>query len=219
MTPIRLALALTASLVLVGCSGDNTTASPTTPAEASQQATTDPAIGTAAPPLDVSTWTPEPAPSGQDGQPRGLDLDPAQVDQKDPIAVANAFAATILTSDASIDLSPVDADRRAARWATDDYAATLTEPRPGSGGADWLELERDSGYLSAELSEHPAVEAGLLDVDGLVTEVPILATVTAHDADLPPRDTSVLVTLIRTDTDQPWQVTDWYDDDAQGGTP
>lgn len=219
MTRTRLVLALTASVVLTACNGESTNPSPNPPTQTSQQQTSEPAIGTAAPPMDVSTWTPEPAPTGQDGQPRGLELDPEQVERTDPVAVAEAFTRTILTSDAAIDLSPTDADRRAAQWATEDYANTLNEARPGSGGAQWLALEKEEGYLAVELTEHPAVEAELIDLDGLVTEVPLLATITAHDADLPTRETSVLVTLIRTDTDQPWQVTDWYDDDAQGGTP
>lgn len=220
-TPRVTAALLLTGLILAGCSGENAPDSPTgAPVDVEQQTPTRPAIGTAAPPpMDASNWTPESAPSGQGGQPRGLDLDPEQVDTTDAIAVANAFAATILTSDAAIDASPIDADRRAARWATSEYAAVLTESRPGSGGASWLALERDNGYLSVELTAHPAVDAGLVDVSGLLTEVPILAVITAHDADVPPRESSVLVTLVRTDTDQPWQVNNWYDDEAQGGTP
>lgn len=167
------------------------------------------------PPPDLSTWTPEPAPSGQTGTPRGLDLDPADVDETDPFQVANAFAMTMLTPDALIDRSPADVSRRAAAWADQPYAEALRADRPAGGGAQWVALGQRQGYLSVQLQTHPAVEDGLVapEPEQLTVDVPILAIVTAHDADLPEQHIAALVSLHRTSPDAPWRVYEWTQED------
>lgn len=188
---------------------------PTTPAPADATAAATSPVPPPAP--DLSTWTPEAAPSGDAGSPRGLDLDAAQVDVHDHLQVAEAFAATMLTPDALIDRSPADVSRRAARWADDQYAEDLRADRPAGGGADWVALGEREGYLSLDLGTHPAVEAGLIDPDAdqLSLEVPIVGTLTAHDADLPERDVTALVSLHRTHPDAPWRVHDWHQEDLR----
>lgn len=209
----RYALLLLPALGLAACSRDTGPEAPTTPAP-------DPVTTTAtAPPPppapDLSTWTAEPAPSGATGTPRGLDLDPEDVDPQDPMQVAEAFAVTMLTPDTLIDRSPADVSRRAARWADDDYGAQLREDRPAGGGAEWVTLGQTQGHLSVQLHTHPAVEAGLVDpkTDQLTLEVPIVATVTAHGVDLPARDVAALVSLHRTHPGAPWRVFDWHQED------
>lgn len=209
----RHTLLLLPLLAVAACSPQDDPQTPTTPAPEPADATT-----TTLPPApDLSTWTPEPAPSGQAGSPRGLDLDPAQVDVHDPIEVAEAFAATMLTPDALIDRSPADVSRRAARWADDQYADALREDRPAGGGAEWVALAERQGYLSLALDTHPAVKAGLIDPDDdqLTVEVPILGTLSAHDADLPDLPVTALVSLHRTQPDAPWRVYDWHQEDLR----
>lgn len=197
------------ALVIAGCSSGQQE-QPT----ASSTANSDPGgatATTAAPTQEDSQWSAQPAPQGQDGTPRGLQLDPETVDTDDAFEVAAAFTTTMLTADAAIDRSPADVSRRAARWADDTYAQVLSADRAGTGGANWVALGQNQGYLTAELTEHPATEAGLVTQapGDLATEIPILATVTAHDADLEPQNLAVLVSLHRTGPDAPWRVYDW----------
>lgn len=211
----RSTLLLLPLLALAACSTDQDPQTPpTTPTPPGSTATATPA-----PPAqpDLSTWTPEPAPSGAAGDPRGLDLDPDDVDLHDPMQVAEAFAVTMLTPDTRIDRSPADLSRRAARWASDEYAEQLRADRPAGGGAEWVALGEREGYLSVTLHTHPAVEAGLVEPtpNQLAAEVPILGTLTAHDADLPEREVTALVSLHRTDPDAPWRVYDWHQEDSR----
>lgn len=212
----RSTLLLLPLFALAACSTDQApqtplpTTAPTTP-----PGSTATAMPTPPAQPDLGTWTPEPAPSGAAGDPRGLDLDPDDVDLHDPVQVAAAFAVTMLTPDTRIDRSPADLSRRAARWASDEYAEQLRADRPAGGGAEWVALGERQGYLSVRLHTHPAVKAGLVEptLDQLAVEVPILGTVTAHDADLPERELTALVSLHRTDPDAPWRVYDWHQED------
>lgn len=171
----------------------------------------------AAPAPDLATWTPQTPAPGAAGQPRGLDLDLNQVDTGDALAVAEAFAVAMLTPDARLDRSPSDVTRRAAVLAGEPFASQLAEARASTGGQEWVALGEREGYLSVQLHTHPAVEAGLI-TDGetdLVADVPILATVTAHDADLPDRDLALLVSVQRATPGAPWQVFDWHQEGAR----
>lgn len=202
-----LAAATTASVLLAGCTG----AQDDPPVRSGEvAATSTPPRASDGPVPDASTWTPEPAPAGEPGTPRGLEL-PDQVDATDPLAVAEAYTATVLSYDTAIDASPVDASRRAAQWATPELGATISAERAGRGGADWTTLAESNGYLSVAFTTHPAVEDGLVttEPDQLATDVPQIVTVTAHDADLPEQQFSVLVGLTRNHPDEPWLVYDW----------
>lgn len=201
-----------AALLLAGCNSDSTS----DPAPGGQGSSTSTAAETAASttgaPSDPDAFTPPVAPTGQAGQPRGLDLDADSVDVHDVDQVAQAFAATKLTPDTELDLTPADVDRRAARWMTPEYAEQLTRPRPSRGGADWLTLAEQQGYYSVRLEETAATEQGLITTspEDLAAERPYIAHLTPHDADLPKQSFAIVVYLTRSDTDAPWGVYDWY---------
>lgn len=208
-------LAATA-LTLTACSGDQ---DPRQPAAPSGDTTTSPTTGaipapaTATPPPDVATWTPEPAPTGAQGQPRGLPVVVEDVDGADVDAVAQAFALTMLTPDTDLDLTPVDPVRRAAALMTDEYAATMTKDRPGGGGAEWIALAKNRGYVEARLQDTAATDQGLITAPAssdLYAERPYIAVVTPQDADLLARTFGVVVYLTRTAPDQPWRVYEYY---------
>lgn len=220
----RAAAAALTVLLVAACSGDTpdpagtpTTADPRTTAPPPAPTDWDGRVTGAPTTRDLSTYTeaytPPPVPTGQEGQPRGLDLHPESVDVLDVDQVAEAFALTMLTPDTALDVTPADVHRRAARWAAQEYAATLTQPRPSSGGAQWVALAQDGGYVEAELDEHPAVRDGLITAPAeqdLTAERPYLAVLTPRQAGLPAEQTSVIVYLTRTGPGQPWQVWDYY---------
>lgn len=217
--PAATAAALTV-LLAAACSGDtpDPAGNPTTTAAPGPTSSDWDGRVTGAPTTrDLSSYTepytPPAAPTGQEGQPRGLDLDPESVDVLDVDQVAEAFALTMLTPDTALDVTPADVHRRAARWAAQEYAATLTQPRPSSGGAEWIALAQDEGYVEAKLGEHPAVRDGLITApaqDDLTAERPYLAALRPQHADLPEQQTSVIVYLTRTGPGEPWQVWDYY---------
>lgn len=106
-------------------------------------------------PSPSTTAAPEPAasgdgsiPTGAAGVPEGGIIDPATVDGMNADAVTDAVITTMETTDTRIDLSPIDGDRRAVEWLTPDYAALVTAPMMGGGGAVWLELEKHDGYTT-----------------------------------------------------------------------
>lgn len=148
-TPFLLLLAPIAALTLSGCSSSAEAPETTTaPTSASPTATATP---------DPSN-TQSAVPTGEAGVPRGGVIDPATVDFSDPDQVADATVTTMATSDTLIDLSPMDASRRAEPWLTPEYYAMVAEPIPGGGGAPWLELEKYDGYTTTTLSD--ATEMG-----------------------------------------------------------
>ncbi len=208
--PLITALGLTV-VVMTACSGQESRQAGEEQSTLSQAAP-DGAGSTAAQTRpDLATWS-DPAPTGQAGQPRGLDIDADSVDDTDVDQVADAFARTKLTPDTLIDLTPTDADRRAARWMSEEYAATQTQPRNSTGGANWLALAQNEGYQSVELADTAAVADGLVTTSpqDLNAERPYIATTTAHDAELPQQSFAIVVYLTRTDPDADWSVYDWY---------
>lgn len=213
---LRVVAALAAALTLSACSSAQ---EPGQPAADSASTTTPPAPGaipapaTSTPLPDVATWTPEPAPTGAQGQPRGLPVVVQDVDGSDVDAVAQAFALAMLTPDTDLDLTPVDTVRRAAPLMTDEYAATMTQDRPGGGGAEWITLSKNRGYIDARLQDTAATDQGLITAPAdaeLFAERPYIAVTTPQDADLPEQSLGVVVYLSRTAPDQPWRVYDYY---------
>lgn len=212
-------------LLLTGCSGGpgpgstpEGTVAPTTAGDTTPGAADTASATTAAPQRDTSVITQQAAPTGQTGQPRGLDVQPETVDRADVDEVAEVFALTMLTPDTALDASTLDATRRAAQWMTPEYAAQQTAERPASGGATWLALAKNEGYWAAELAPTAATEQGLITTgpEDLNAERPYVATITARDADLPAESFGVVVYLTRLDTDAPWQVYDWYRETPYG---
>lgn len=215
-----------AGLLLVSCSTTDPPtpgAVPTSTAAASPDPQADPGRITAAPttrewtqaPTRTEPYAPSPAPTGDPGAwPRGLvDLDPEAVDVLDVDEVSEAFVRTFLSTDTSIDVTVVDAQRRAARWAHPDFAAVLTQDRPGGSGADWIELARTDGYMLVELSDHPAVTDGLITAPAegdINAERPYVITITPQNSELPARETVGIAYLTRTGPQEPWQVWDYY---------
>lgn len=207
-------------LLLTGCSGSdpephqdqpsNTTATPApvTPSDSAPHTGADPSAS-----HDLSTWTAPVPPTGAEGQPRGLSITEAEVDTSNVDQVAEAFALTLLTPDARLDVSPSDVTRRAAVWAEPTYAEALRTSRPSGGGADWLALLDSDGYWSAKLTKAPALENGSLDVgpEDLTAERPYIATRTPHNIDQATEESfGVVVYLSRTSADQPWAVHEFY---------
>ncbi len=113
-------------------------------------------------PAPSSSTPPSPGPSvvptGEAGIPRGGAIDPATVDPGDPDQVADAVVTTMETVDTRIDKHPMDASRRAAPWLSVQYLDQVSEPVPGGGGAQWLELEKHDGYTTTTVSD--ATEMG-----------------------------------------------------------
>lgn len=161
--------------------------------------------------VDLSTFS-DPAPTGKAGQPRGLYIDADTVDRTDADEVARVFALTKLSPDTQIDVTPADADRRAAEWMTDEYAESQTKPRDSTGGADWIALAANEGYQSAELADTAAMQDGLITTgpEDLTAERPYIATISENGYDMPKETFAVVVYLTRTQPGADWGVYDWY---------
>lgn len=213
--PLSAAAGLLAILLTSSCSGDDQPPSGDTATITTAPATTEPLPATAAPTdvPEMSTWTAPAPPTGEQGQPRGLTIDPADVDQSDVTQTAQAFALTMLTPDSRLDLSPADVTRRAAQWAEPTYAEQLSSDRPSSGGAEWLALHANDGYWSAELTNTAAMDNGDFDPgpNDLNAEQAFIATRTPHDVDgAEEQSFAVVVYLTRTSPDASWQVYEFY---------
>lgn len=149
--------------------------------------------------------SPQPVPTGKDGVPRG-DF-PSHVDSRDATVVSKAFARASFLSDARVDVSPFDAPRRAARWATRAYAGQLSQPGVQSGGAAWQAMAAHHGYTTVDATPNQD--------DGRPTDQLRRArrawslTITPHGDDGwsgPPRQQVMYVTLTRADSQAPWRV-------------
>ncbi|MGQ0632496.1 MAG: hypothetical protein ACT4P1_15865 [Sporichthyaceae bacterium] len=151
----------------------------------------------------------EPIPAGRTGAPRGGTIDPADVNGRSKNgadAVADAVAATFYRHDTRLDTSPADAPRRATPWLTATYAAALAAPRPGGGGAAWLELIDHDAYTSTKV--RPVLESGAPPDTPQQAYRQRQVTVTAHGTNgWTQRETHVLfLALTRTGTGAPWKV-------------
>ncbi len=65
-----------------------------------------------------------------------------------------AFAVATFSYDTAIDVSPSDAQRRSAEFATPTYAAALRTPLAQGGGARFNELAAHHGYTTVALAEN-----------------------------------------------------------------
>ena len=147
--PLFLLLTPLAAFALTACSStDEPPAGETSASEVSPTATATP---------DPSN-TQSAAPTGASGDPRGGLIDPATVDTSDADQVADAVVTTMETADTRIDVTPMDASRRAEPWLTPQYLETILQPIPGGGGAGWIELDANDGYTTTTLSD--ATEMG-----------------------------------------------------------
>lgn len=177
---------------------------PTPPAATSSGPRSSPA-GTPGPLEDA-----EPVPTGKAGVPRGGVLDPGAVKDrggKGADAVADAVAATFYRHDTRLDTSPADAGRRAAPWLTPAYAAALAAPRPGGGGAAWLELADHDGYTTTAVTT--VTESGAPPDTGTAAYRQRQVIVTAHGSagwTRRPDTHALFIRLTRTDPDAPWKV-------------
>lgn len=219
-SPTRTIAATVLAVALLGttsCSadGDDDGAAPTTSTTDDTATRTEPLPDTAqvTDVPDMTTWTPPIPPTGAEGQPRGLTVDPKAVDPHDVTQVARAFALTMLTPDSRLDITPSDVSRRAAQWAEPTYAERLSAPRASSGGAEWIALHADDGYWSAELTNTAAMENGDFDPapSDLNAEQAFMATRTPHSIDGAQEETfAVVVYLTRTSPEAPWAVYEFY---------
>lgn len=147
--------------------------------------------------------SPQPVPTGQQGLPRGGF--PTNVDLSDPTAVSKAFARASFLVDTRIDVSPFDAARRAARWATPEYAAALRSAGVQPGGMRWETLVAHDGYTTVTAT--PVRDDGRPADQLRRARRGWVLTITPHGAEGwtgEPRVQIMYLTLIRTQGQ--WQV-------------
>lgn len=190
----RTIFALAASAVLLtACAGNESDTPPAADPESTSSAPAEP--------------TQESVATGQSGSPRGGRIELADVDQRDPDAVADAVALTAYRYDPRVDNSPMDALRRATPWLTADYAEAANQPMPGGGGADWLALIKNDGYTSSTIEDASEADQPPDTADAAYRQR--LLTVTTHDAggEVTHTQTDVLWLVLSTDTgSQKWAV-------------
>lgn len=144
-------------------------------------------------------------PGGQN-KPRGALPSPAEVDDTDAEAVADAVAQTTYVVDTRTDNSPSDGLRRATWWLTAPYAEAIAEPMPATGGKEWADLSAVNGYTTAAPLASDETQGGKTDGDSVV--LTRIVTITSHedvgDA-VGTERIGVVVNLIRNDSNQ-WRV-------------
>lgn len=139
--------------------------------------------------------------------PRGELPAPADVDDLDAEAVADAAAATNYTVDTRIDNSPADGLRRATPWLTPEYAEAVAQPRPATGGKDWTDLAAIDGYTTATALASDETQGG--KQDGRTVVLTRIVTITQHDAqgrDVGTEQVGVVLNLIRSTDTAGWRV-------------
>jgi hypothetical protein len=149
--------------------------------------------------------TAEGVPTGEAGAPRGGSL--GDVDEHDPDAVADAVAAAMHTYDTRLDLSPVDASRRARSLLSARMAAAVASAMPGGGGAEWLDLAAHDGYTTVTVER--VEEAGAPPDTRTEAYRQRRVRVTAHGDDgwtRPARIVHLFITLTRASSSDPWRV-------------
>lgn len=112
--------------------------------------------------------------------------------------------------DTALDKSPVDGQRRATPLLTNRLSEVLSQPLGGNGGGSapgWKQLVAHHGWMQ--------VTAVLADEDGgtadtathALHEVMVTATGHAKGWSGSPQRTLQIVRMTRSDTSQPWRVT------------
>jgi hypothetical protein len=72
----------------------------------------------------------------------------------DATSVGSAFAVTSFAYDTTIDVSPADAQRRSAEYATPAYAAQLRQPLANPSNQRFNDLTSHHGYTTVALAEN-----------------------------------------------------------------
>lgn len=194
------AAAVAALLALTACASPNAD-TPTDPAPTSPP----PSTSSTQPGDTEAPSRPTPTP-GDNGNSAGAD------------AAADAVAQAMWAADTRTDATPAAAAARAVQWMTPAYAAIATEPLPGGGGAEWLELTQHQGHIVADV----------IDADDVATDQPADTVTTAtrarvialtpHGADGwigQPRQLLATMTLVN--REGAWLVDAIALDEAQGG--
>jgi hypothetical protein len=167
-----------------------------------------PAVSASTVPASPVVTPPDVAP-GTPGTPRGKPAPPPPVEQSPAAAdeVAGSFAAASFTYDTAIDVSPHDAQVRAAAYATPTYARTLRAPVPSTGDAQFTDLAAHHGFTTVALA--PNADDGRPPDQLRSAARSVTVTPTGHGDNgwtqpLPPRVMYVLLT--RDGPTSPWQV-------------
>lgn len=142
---------------------------------------------------------------GVPGVPRGISATP--VDDANPTAVAEAFAAATFSYDTAMDRSPSDAQARSAPFATPSYGAQLRQPLAQGGGARWNDLEAHRGYTTVSVAGNRD-DGRAPDTPGTAVRSFTVAT-TGHSPDTwsaPMGSVLLFLSLVRASAASPWQV-------------
>ncbi|WP_068255618.1 hypothetical protein [Janibacter corallicola] len=146
--------------------------------------------------------------AGESGSPRADQPDPESVNERNAAAVANAYARTAYTFDTSIDASANDAQRRAARWLTEDLADSLEEDLPATTG--WDRLKKQGAW--AEVTVTDVTPDGSDPRNGTTTSRLQQVKITTRDKDgkrIGSHQTLTLdLSLTRDDPNDPWRIRD-----------
>lgn len=190
-----------AALLLTGCAG--TASSDLTPSVTPEvSASTN---STATPPARTASTTPGSTPAA------------TSADGADPDAVADAVARTMWASDATTDATPGAAAARAVQWMTPAYAAIATEPLPGGGGADWLELVEHQGRLVTDvLDADDAVPDRPADSPSAATRVRLVTLTPTGAGGWTGEPRQLLATMTLTRQGRAWLVDAITVDEVQG---
>jgi hypothetical protein len=191
-SPIQATLALAVLLLTISC----TSTAATTPEPAALSAT----------PIFASVGDDD-AP----GPPAAGLINPDDVDNSNPQAVALATVTTLHRSDTRIDTTPTGAARRATPWMTPELAAGVTTT-PASSNSTWLDLETHDGYT--DLTAAIADEYGQPPNTDSVAYVQVSYTVTLTGRDgwvstQPPALDRIQLTKI--DIADPWLVSGYLE--------
>lgn len=185
------------ALLLTGCASP----SPEPAAETTLPALSDSATATTSSGPSIPAWpvpTADLPPIDPDAQPRGVpNLD--DVDLTDPVAVAQTYVKTLLTSDTLTDTSPVTAAERAAPLlaSTNQIDNLPTDNDPSQW---WRELATNGGYTTVKTTALEQLELP----DDSYRMVPVQAATTYRETDLDPSTAVIDVLLV--DVDGQWRV-------------
>lgn len=156
----------------------------------------------------ISTPPPEARqPAGQSGQPKGLDINPAKVDDTDLDESSEAVVRTMLSSDTALDQTRTDAYRRASQWMTPDTAEQYTADTTRGTDADWLELEEHDGYTVVTLEDPVAAgqPPGSTKTEGMRAYYATVTPTGRDDWGGTPLTYQAMVVMVRNAPTDPWK--------------
>lgn len=203
--PVRAAAGATLVLALSGLSGCGNM--PLTPGDSDKAPANSAAGADETLPSTTPSLTQPPYPTGSPGVPRGPL--PANVDEADPDAVAQAALHVMYAMDTTIDTTPYDATVRAAPYLTPEYAAELKAHQPAMApGAQWDTWTSHHAYTTAMVT--PAEDPGRPPDTRTMAYRQYTVTTVAHGdggyTDTSGPGATAFVELIRVDGG-PWRVT------------